>query len=75
MHYFGVKLCNASPTAASASTVRAAMRRRIDLIFEKGLSIPTGHVTYRRHCRLLRRHLPRLTKDSQHCPAFPRLRT
>jgi hypothetical protein len=40
MHSCGVKLCNASPTAtSSASTVRAAMRSRIDLIFEKGFSI------------------------------------
>ena len=40
MHSWGVKLCNASPTAVSnVSTVRAAMRSRIDLIFEKGFSI------------------------------------
>jgi hypothetical protein len=40
MHSCGVKLCNASPTAASsASAVRAAMRRRIDLILENDSSI------------------------------------
>jgi len=36
MRSCGVKLCNASPTAVSnVSTVRAAMRSRIDLSFEK----------------------------------------
>ena len=40
MHSCGVKLRSASPTAASrASAVRAAMRCKIDLIFEKGFSI------------------------------------
>ena len=40
MHSCGVKLCNASPTAASsASAVRAAMRSRIALILENGFSI------------------------------------